>query len=406
MEEMDYYLLKASELYYKDFRDAKVVFQVFTRKLPENYGYLVFAGLEDVINTILNFRFSEEYITYLDEQKEFSTEFLEYLRRFRFSGDILAMDEGTLFFQNEPVITVIGDPIESQILETFVLRTVRYQTLVATKTARMVSVANGVPIIDFSARGSPNPLASTRAAYIGGCVSTSNVQAALKYGIPVTGTMPHALIQMYGSDEKAFRAYKEKYPNQIALIDTFDIEKGLEEALKDGFSGIRLDSGGEKEIKCILKRLGNKKFLLSGDLDEYRIQKLDKYRFSGFGVGRKISYPLDKLDLVYKLKEVEIDGEKRLITKKSKGKGYYPGRIQVIREEQTDYLTYEEKGLLKRYIKNGKLVRRLPQLNKIRERVLSQLKELPEKFIRIINPDDYPVIPKEEVKEALRRLTC
>jgi nicotinate phosphoribosyltransferase len=421
-EAADYYLLKAANVYYKHAPKAKVSFEVFTRKLPNGYNYLLAAGLEQVLEVFEEASketpFSEEYLQWLEKQEKFDDEFIDCLYDFKFRGNIYAMPEGTVFFANEPLLRVEGNPVEAQIAETFVLRLLRYQTSVATKASRIVRAAKSVPVIDFSARGTNDAetsLLATRASYIAGCIATSNNLAAFYLDIPVTGTMPHALIQFFGSDAKAFDAYEKNFPDQTALVDTFDVEKAIREAVKRRFVAIRVDSGGKEAVKFargLLDELGKEevKIVYSGDLDEYVIEDMlndPEVKIDAFGVGRKMALPQERLDFVYKLKKVEIDGEVRYVTKFSKGKGYYPGDLQVWRYEkdgkfERDIISLWEEELdgseplLKMYMKKGKLVEELPSLQEIRSYAKEQLEKMPE--------DEYCVVPTIRLQKILEEL--
>ncbi len=417
----DYYLFKAADLYHKYGKDSIVSFEVFTRKLPENYTYLLAAGLEQVLEVFEKASkenpFTNEYLEWLKKQESFDSDFMRYLEEFKFCGNVYAVPEGTVFFAHEPLLRVEANPVEAQIAETFVLRLLKYQTNIATKASRIVKAAKGIAVIDFSARGANNAETSvltTRASYIGGCTATSNNLASFYLEIPVTGTMPHALIQFFGSDAKAFEIYEESFPNQIALVDTFDIERGVKEAAKRKFAAIRLDSGGKNAVKfakALLKELGKNdvKIVYSGDLDENVIEDMLKdpeVRVHAFGVGRKMASPQERLDFVYKLKKVERNGEIRYVTKFSKGKGYYPGDLQVWRYEKNgkfekDVISlWEEKldgkPLLKMYMKKGKLVEELPSLQEIRNYAKEQLEKLKE--------GEYPVLPTSCLQKTLEKL--
>jgi len=204
----DLYEVSMAQAYFKT-GNIKATFELFVRRLPPNRGYLIAAGLEDVCNYLLNFRFEKEDLEFLEE-KGFEKDFLKFLSRIRFTGDVWALPEGELVFQNEPIIRVTAPIIEAQFFETFMINAVNFQTLIATKASRIVSSAKGRQVVDFGSRrahGVDAGVKAARASYIGGCVGTSNVLAGKKYGIPVYGTMAHSYVEAFPSEKEAFKAW-------------------------------------------------------------------------------------------------------------------------------------------------------------------------------------------------------
>ena len=333
---MDFYELTMSHGYFcdkKDNREAakrRVVFDVFYRKNPDEGGYAIFAGLQQVIEYIQNLHFQEEDIEYLREQKIFEEEFLKYLQEFKFSGDIYALPEGTIMYPNEPIITVIAPLIDAQLIETALLLQVNHQSLIATKTSLIVRAAQGRSVSDFGARRAHNADAAVygaRAAYIGGANSTATVLAGKAFGIPVSGTMAHSWVMYYEDEYTAFKKYAERYPNACTLlVDTYDVLKsGIRNAIRvakevlepKGYrlQGIRIDSGDlsylSKKARVMLDKEGltDCKIIASNSLDEFTITSLihQGAAIDFFGVGERLitarSEPV--FGAVYKLAAVE-----------------------------------------------------------------------------------------------------
>lgn len=226
----DFYELTMSNGYFKNgFYKKTVYFDLFFRKVPDNGGFAIAAGLEQVINYIKNLHFSETDIEYLREKEIFDEEFLKYLSNFKFTGDIYAIPEGTPIFPNEPIITVKAPAIEAQLIETFLLLTINHQTLIATKANRIVRAAQGRTVLEFGSRraqGATGAVDGARAAYIGGCAGTACTLTDALYGVPAGGTMAHSWIQMFDNEYTAFRTYCELYPeNPTLLVDTYNTLK-------------------------------------------------------------------------------------------------------------------------------------------------------------------------------------
>ena len=235
----DFYELTMAQGYWKDNMNQKVVFDMFFRKNPFNGGFSVLAGNETLMDYILNFRFSEQDISYLAEQNIFEQGFLDYLKDFKFTGDLYTMDEGTVIFPQEPIVRIHANLIEAQILEGLILNQINFQSLIATKTARIWLASKKAPIMEFGlrrAQGYDGAMSATRAAYIGGAAGTSNTLAGKIFGIPVMGTMAHSWIMSHSSELEAFREYAKIYPeNSVFLIDTYDtLKSGIKNAIIAG----------------------------------------------------------------------------------------------------------------------------------------------------------------------------
>ena len=289
----DFYELTMAQGYWKENMNEKVVFDMFVRKNPFNGGFSVLAGNETLLDALTSFRFSEDDIKYLAEQKIFEPGFLDYLKDWHFTGDLYTMDEGTIIFPQEPLVRIHANLIEAQILEGLILNHVNFQSLIATKTARIWLASKKAPIMEFGLRRAQGPdgaMSATRAAFIGGAAGTSNTLAGKLYGIPVMGTMAHSWIMSHSSELEAFREYAKIYPqNSIFLIDTYDtLKSGIKNAIiaggelvEKGYNfGVRLDSGDisylTREVRKELDRAGypDAKISVSNELTEEIISTL------------------------------------------------------------------------------------------------------------------------------------
>lgn len=329
----DFYEFTMSNGYFaKNMKDTIAYFDVFFREIPDNGGYVLFAGLEQIIEYVKNLNFDDEDINYLESKKIFSKDFLEYLRNFKFTGTIWAVPEGTVVFPNEPLITVKAPIIEAQILETALLCLINHQSLIATKSSRIVNAAAGRPVMEFGARRAHSIDAAVfgaRAAIIGGCVGTSCTLTAKEWNVPCSGTMAHSFIQAFDSEYEAFKAYAENYPNDCTLlIDTYDaLNSGIKNAIKvfnevlvpNGYrpKAVRIDSGDlsylSKKLRTILDEAGFEDCKICGTnaLDEYVITSIldEGAKIDLFGVGENLitakSNPV--FGGVYKLAAIEKD---------------------------------------------------------------------------------------------------
>ncbi|MBQ1335800.1 MAG: nicotinate phosphoribosyltransferase [Selenomonadaceae bacterium] len=432
---MDFYEMTMANGYFRDVdADKKVVFDVFYRANPDEGGFAIFAGLEQVIEYVENMHFSEEDIAYFREQKLFSEEFLSYLKEFRFQGDIYAFPEGTIMYPDEPILTVEASLIDAQLVETAILAQINHQSLIATKARRIVRAAGDRAVSDFGARRAHNMDAATygaRAAYIGGVVGTATVSAGQMFGIPISGTMAHSWVMFYGDEFEAFKKYAETYPDAtLLLVDTYDvIHSGIPNAIRVSrevlepmgkrLKGIRIDSGDlaylSKRVRVMLDEAGlsDCKIVVSNSLDEFTIASLLNQGacIDSFGVGERLitakSQPV--FGAVYKLSAVG-DGKEftpRLKVSENVEKITNPGRKDVYRVYDGDghavadllaicgekvdmsqpcrYVDPQKpwknryfegvtaKNLRKLYIKDGKRVEELPSLDEIRDYVKYQL---------------------------------
>lgn len=331
----DFYELTMINGYFETkMADQICYFDVFYRTIPDNGGYAIFCGLEQVIDYIENLHFSEEDIKYLESKKVFSKGFLEYLKNYKFTGDIYSVREGTPIFPNAPLMTIKAKAIEAQFIETYVLATINHQSLIATKTSRIVRSAGSIPVSEFGARRAHGADAATlgaRAAYIAGAVGSSNTLSDRLYHVPAVGTMAHSWVQMFPTEFESFVKYCELYPDSaLVLVDTYNVIKsGVPNAIK-AFNqvlvplgkrplGIRLDSGDiayqSKIARKMLDDAGFKdcKIFASNSLDEYLIRDLlfQEAKVDSFGVGERLitSKSSPVFDGVYKLVAAEIDGK-------------------------------------------------------------------------------------------------
>ncbi len=362
---MDLYEMTMANGYFNgDENQKKVAFDVFYRKNPDGGGYAVFAGLEQIIEYVENLHFETDDIEYFRSLNLFSKDFLEYLSKFRFKGDIYAFEEGTIMYPNEPIITVVAPLIDAQLIETAILTEINHQSLIATKTSRIVRAAKGREVSDFGARRAHNMDAAVygaRAAYIGGAVGTATVMAGKEFNIPVSGTMAHSWIMYFKDEYDAFCQYAKTYPDaSVFLVDTYDVlRSGIPNAIRAAkdvlepmgkrLKGVRLDSGDlaylSKKVRKMLDAAGLEDCMIvvSNSLDEYTITSILNQggKIDSFGVGeRLITAKSDPVfGAVYKIAAVEEDGKfsPRIKVSETVEKITNPGLKQV-------YRVYDEEG--------------------------------------------------------------
>lgn len=345
----DLYELTMAQAYWREGRTAPATFSLFCRRLPPTRNYLLAAGLDDALRYLEAFRFDGESLAFLASLGRFSAEFLDWLGRLRFTGDVRAVPEGTPVFAEEPLVEVTAPLPEAQLVETFLLNQVHVQTLIASKAARVVTAAAGRPVHDFGLRryhGTDAGMKAARAAWIAGCAGTSNVLAARTWGIPATGTMAHSYVQAHEDEAEAFRRFSELYPETTLLVDTYDTLRGVQRVIAlakergDTFRvrAIRLDSGDlgalAREARRMLDAagLGGVRIFASGELDEDAVARLVAAPIDAFGVGTAMGVSKDApaLDVAYKLTAYAGVGRVKL----SPGKRSLPGPKQVFREER------------------------------------------------------------------------
>ena len=332
---MDLYELTMSNgIFDSEMRDETVYFDMFFRRVPDNGGYAVMAGIEQLIEYMNNLEFDESDIEYLKGLKLFSDDFIEYLRTFKFTCDVWAMPEGTVIFPHEPIVTVRGPAMQAMMLETMLLLTVNHQSLIATKANRIVRAAAGRPVMEFGARrahGYGAAYYGARAAVIGGCTGTSCILTAKDFGVPASGTMAHSWVQLFDDEYTAFKTYAEKYPDScMVLVDTYNVLKsGIPNAIKVFDEvlkplgkrplGIRIDSGDitylTKKARKMLDDAGypDAKICISNSLDEYLIRDMifQGAKVDSYGVGERLITASSEAVFggVYKLAAVEKNGK-------------------------------------------------------------------------------------------------
>jgi nicotinate phosphoribosyltransferase len=410
--------------------DQRAAFELFVRSMPPNRAYLVFAGLEQAIGDLLRFRFAPDQIDEIRRWPAFKgidPAAITSLADLRFEGDIWAVPEGTVVFPGETLLRVTAPIPQAQWVETFLLASLAYPTLVASKAARMVSVAGGRPLFDFGARRGHGPhagLIAARAAYVAGFAGTSLVEAARLLGIPASGTMAHSWVQSFHNESDAFTAFTQVFREEATLlVDTYDTIEGVRRAasIDPPVQGIRLDSGDvdglARRSRAILNKAGRAsvRIMASGDLDEFRIAELVSRQapIDGFGVGTELITSRDApaMGMVYKL--VELEGEGRF--KLSPGKKTYPMAKQVFRRRDaegkfaSDVVTRADETadgepLLVPFVTGGRLVAALPSLESIRSRCREQLAALPTRLLNLHAVPDYPITYSDRLEADARRL--
>ncbi|WP_119318096.1 nicotinate phosphoribosyltransferase [Companilactobacillus formosensis] len=449
----DYYELNMMYTYWKKgLHNRRAVFEVYFRKLPFDNGFAVFAGLEHVVNYLKNLSFSDSDIDYLREYGEYDEEFLRWLKDMQFSCTVRSALEGDLVFNEEPIFQVEGPLAQCQLIETGVLNMVNFQTLIATKAARIKTVCGDDPVMEFGSRRAQEVDAAiwgTRAAYIAGFDATSNVLAGKLFGIPISGTHAHALVQTYRNEYDAFKAYATTHKNCVFLVDTYDtLKSGVPSAIKVAremgdkinFLGVRIDSGDmayiSKRVRKQLDEAGfpNAKIYASNDLDEKTVLnlKMQDAKIDVWGIGTKVITAFDQpaLGAVYKLVSIEDAKGNMMDTLKlssNAAKISTPGKKQVWRitnnekndKSEGDYVTFwnedprehnslymfhpqytyinktvedfQAKPLLHDIFVNGKLVYDLPTVKEIKDYCAANLDSLWDEYKRILNPQVYPV---------------
>lgn len=448
----DLYQINMMKTYWETgIHEKKAIFEAYFRKLPFENGYAIFAGLERIVHYIEQLRFTKTDIDYLRTLGEYPEEFLSYLESFRFKGNIRSAVEGELVFANEPLVQVEGTLAECQLIETALLNIVNFQTLIATKASRVRMVSDNDPVLEFGTRRAQEldaALWGTRAAYIGGFNATSNVRAGKMFGIPVSGTHAHSLVQAYRDDYEAFKAYAKTHRDCVFLVDTYDtLKSGVPNAIrvakefgnKINFLGVRIDSGDmaymSKKVRQQLDEAGftKAKIYASSDLDEKTILnlKMQGAKIDVWGIGTRLitAYDQPALGCVYKLVSIEdkngvmVDtmkissnaekvstpGKKQVwrITRNSDGKS--EGDYIALWDERPDQLdelfmfhpvyTYINKTvkdftarpILQLIFENGERVYDLPALVDIKKYKDEQIEALWDEYKRILNPEQYPV---------------
>ncbi len=404
-------------------------FSLFVRDLPPYRNYLVFVGLAEVLNALAAFRFSPEDLAYLKGTGLFAADFLDYLESLRFDGQVVAMPEGSLFFENEPVLEVRAPVIQAQILETYLLNTIGFQSLLASKAARCVHAAGGRPLIDFALRrtqGKDAGMKFARASYLAGFAGTSNVLAGKRYGIPVSGTMAHSYVTAFESEQAAFEAYSRIFPhNTVLLIDSYDTLEGAKIAAKVGqemekqgltLKGVRLDSGDmnrlSRAVRAILDEAGLDyvQIFASSGFDEFSIADILARGASidAFGVGTQVGVSADApaLNIVYKM----VRCRERDVRKLSPGKASLAGEKQVFRRQdangryQADIIGLRTESipgttpLLEPVMEGGQIRGSLPCLAELKDRFAENFQALGDQYKSLEAKTRYPVVISQRLQ--------
>ena len=426
----DLYQLTMLQGYFDQGMKGTAVFEFFVRKLPAKRNFLIAAGLEQALAFLETVRFSPEELDWIASHGSFRPGFVRYLEALRFSGDVHAMAEGTVFFPNEPILRVTASIAEAQLVESRLINLLHFETLIASKAARSVLMAPGKLLVDFGfrrAHGAEAGVLAARASYLSGFAGSATVMAAPLFGIPVYGTMAHSFVQAHDDETTAFEHFARSLPeNVILLIDTYDTEAAAEKVvrlapklMKDGIKikGVRLDSGDLADHAFNVRRildgggLQDTTIFASGSVDEYVLERLMKKNapIDGFGIGTHMDTSADApyLDCAYKL--VEYAGKAR--RKRSEGKVLWPGRKQVFRcydeagRIHNDILSLEgdqQEGepLILPVMKGGRRLTPPEPLQRSRERALAELERLPEPLKSLEAASIYPVA----VAQALKNL--
>ena len=429
----DLYELTMAQAYWQSGNTAEATFSLFLRNYPPNRAYFVLAGLHDVLEYLEHLRFSDADIAYLRSLGQFDDSFLDYLGELRFTGSVRAMEEGALFFVDEPAIEISGPVIEAQVLETCLLNQITLQSMLATKASRVVHVARGRNAVDFAARRTQGTDAANklaRVSYMVGFAGTSNMLAGGLYGIPTFGTMAHSFVTTFEDEIGSFRAYAQSFPDASTfLVDTYDTIEGTRKAIEvaremrrrgHSLRGIRLDSGDLLDLslrtRALLDEAGfqDVQVFASGGLDEYEVDALLSAGapIDAFGVGTKVGVSADApwLDTVYKL--VQYAGHP--VLKLSPHKETLPGPKQVYRLRDAhgrflhDTIACSDEDppeasaepLLREVMRDGRPVARLPDLKELRERFKREFARLPDEHKAIRSPRPYQV----DISEGLKRL--
>lgn len=418
----DLYELTMGAVYHAEGMNGLATFEMFVRGLPEGRNFLIAAGLEQALNYLENLRFTAGELDYLRSLDQFEESYLEALASLRFTGDAWAIAEGTVFFPNEPLIRITAPRIEAQLVETFVLNCINFQSMVASKAARIAIASHGRPFADFSGRrdhGYDAALLVARASYIAGAMGTSSVEAGQRYGVPLSGTMAHSYVMSFERELDAFVAYLRAFPDRpTLLIDTYGNANGARNAVQAarkaaGFGAtlgaVRIDSGDfdseSRVVREILDNagLGDVRIFVSGDLDEYAIAKLlaAGAPVNAFGIGTRMGVSADApyLPGVYKLVEDESGGRLKL----SAGKESLPGRKQVYRVRddsglmQSDTIALHDEQnvpgepLLQHVMQGGQRIAPSPSLESIRSHCAEQLEALPDALRALESSGSYRV---------------
>jgi nicotinate phosphoribosyltransferase len=434
----DLYHVDAAYVAWKSGQMGLATFDLYTRSNPFGGGFMLVAGLEPALDYLRAFKYSWQDREYLARVKGYEPAFLEYLRTLRFTGEIQAIQEGDIAFPNETLLRITAPFPEAMIIESGLLRSIGISTLIATKAARLTLAARGRTLADFAFRRAHEPFLAARSGYIGGCASTSFVAAAREYDIPGSGTIPHALVQAYSDELTAFRAIADALPEYSLLLDTYDVAQGLEHAITAGkesaatsghrLLAVRLDSGDlaadSRMCRVRLDEAGmsDVRILVSGDIDEYKIDSLvtSGAPIDGFGVGGNLGVGLGTvasgtvggvIGAVYKLAWYGGDGDEsasaRIKLAGGGDKSTWPGRkvpyrIGTFERDEIELegmpAPQDSRALLQPVIEDGHLVAQVPSIREARDRAMASLEALPERLRALTVDRPYEVRMSDTVK--------
>jgi nicotinate phosphoribosyltransferase len=394
-------------------------FEITVRRLPDNRNFLLAAGLQQAVEYLLDLKFREEEVQYLRTLPQFANapaEFFEFLLNLRFTGELSAVPEGTAIFPNEPLAIVKAPLLEAQIVETYLLSTFAFQTLIASKAIRCVLATQGRPVVEFGSRRAHGPEAGIlagRAAYLAGCLGTSNAEAGRRFGIPVFGTAAHSWTMAFPSEEESFRALQQLLgESTVFLVDTYDTEEGTHLATKLGkpMWGVRLDSGDlvalSKKVRRILDDAGlrDAKIFVTNDLNEWKVAGMVAAGapIDAYGIGTQLATSFDSpaLSAVYKMVELQRGGEVQYTAKFSDEKKTLPGAKQIFRFPERDVIALSSEcssdfgraePLLRPVIHSGQLVEPLQTLAQARSTAASTVAALPAPLRSLDTVDPYRV---------------
>lgn len=431
----DLYELTMAASYFENGMNGPATFDLFIRELPERRNFLIACGLEQALGYLEEFRFERDALSYLRSLGLFSDDFLSFLSGLRFTGEVWAVPEGEIVFASEPLVRVTAPLIEAQIIESFLMNCVTFQTMVASKAARLAIACGDRQFVDYSLRrdhGADAALKAARASFIGGASATSNVLAGQHYGVPVSGTMAHSYVMAFEDELSAFRAYTRQFGDRtVLLIDTFDVEEGARNAVRaakeaeaqgNRIKGVRIDSGDlgglTRTVRKILDEAGLHyiQVILSGDLDEWRIGRLleEEVPADAFGVGTQLGTSGDApfLGAAYKL----VEDERGPRIKLSTGKATLPGRKQVYRlaegeDEFHDLIALEEedvvggRALLEKVMMGGSAMHPPEPLSALKDRCSKAILRLPNRLLSLEGSDDpYPVRLSSRLESLVDRM--
>ena len=422
-----YELTMAAGYWHAGKTEEVATFELAVRRMPPHRNFVLAAGLPQIVEYLTNLSFTAEEIAYLRGLPQFARcrpEFWDYLRDFRFTGDLFAVPEGTTIFAGEPVLTLRAPIIEAQLPETYLLAAFSFPSLIATKAARCIHAAGERPVVEFGTRRAHTAEAGVlgaRAAYIGGCSSTSNTLVGLRYGIPVSGTSAHSWVMSFACEMEAFRKLQSILgEHTVQLLDTYDPVEGARHAAKLGrpLRAVRLDSGDilslSRQVRAVLDEAGLRdvQIMASGDLDEFKIRDLlaAGAPLDAFGVGTQLSVSADSptLGSTYKMVELDIAGIKRYTAKYSEDKTTLPGSKQVFRDVARDVVARsgecgKGQALLQPVMLGGHLIEPLPTVEQARARAAQSLAALPAALRELEPADPWPVILSRELKALIEQ---